>query len=269
MQRVLSISIYTLAGLMGLAAFLYPFFMPEIEQVGTQSASSISFSAGVRGTEALILTTGLLLLCLVVLLIEVQGQTVSAKMVAALGVLVAITAVLRFLEVAIPGPAGFSPIFAPIILTGYVFGPRFGFLMGTMTILASALITGGLGPWLPFQMFATGWVGLTAGWLPHPQSPRWQLFWLTAWGFLWGLLYGVIINLYFWPFVAGGGATDWLPGTTFLDGLSRYAAFYVAASLLWDMARAAGNVLLILALGLPTIRALLRFQSRFQFEVRG
>jgi energy-coupling factor transport system substrate-specific component len=82
-------------------------------------------------------------------------------------------------------------------------------------------------------------------------------------------LYGVIINLYFWPFVTGGGATDWLPGMTFLDGLSRYAAFYVAASFLWDMARAVGNILLILALGLPTIRALVRFQSRFQFQIEG
>jgi energy-coupling factor transport system substrate-specific component len=227
----------------------------------------VSLNPSVRGTEAPILTTVLLLLCLVVLLIEVQGEAVSAKMVAALGVLVAITAVLRFLEVAIPGPAGFSPIFAPIILTGYIFGARFGFLMGTMTILASALITGGIGPWLPFQMFATGWVGLTAGWLPHPQNSRWQLLWLAAWGFLWGLLYGVIINLYFWPFIIGGGATDWLPGATFLDGLRRYTAFYLATSLLWDMARAVGNVLLILALGLPTIRALRRFQSRFQFQV--
>jgi energy-coupling factor transport system substrate-specific component len=261
MQRFLSYTIYALAGLMGLAAFFYPFFLPQIQQLGSQTA--------VRGTEAPILTTVLLVLCLVVLLIEVQGQAVSAKMVAALGVLVAITAVLRFLEVAIPGPAGFSPIFAPIILTGYVFGARFGFLMGTMTILGSALITGGIGPWLPFQMFATGWVGLTAGWLPHPAEPRWQLAWLVGWGFLWGLLYGVIINLYFWPFVAGDAATDWLPGTTFADGLKRYAAFYVAASLLWDMARAVGNVLLILALGLPTMRALIRFQSRFQFEVEG
>lgn len=261
MQRILSIAIYALAGLMGLAAFFYPFFLPELEQVGSQAAA--------RSTEAPVLTTVLLLLCLVVLLIEVQGQTVSAKMVAALGVLVAITAVLRFLEVAIPGPAGFSPIFAPIILTGYVFGARFGFLMGTMAILTSALITGGIGPWLPFQMFATGWVGLTAGWLPHPQKPGWQLVWLTVWGFLWGLLYGVLINLYFWPFVAGNEVTTWLPGTTFRDGLSRYAAFYVAASLLWDMARAVGNVLLILALGLPTVRALVRFQHRFQFQVKG
>ena len=259
MQRILSFSIYAVAGLMGLAVFLYPFFLPELAQVNEQS--------GVRGTEAPVLTTVLLLLCLVVLLIEVQGQAVSAKMVAALGVLVAITAVLRFLEVAIPGPAGFSPIFAPIILTGYVFGAKFGFLMGTMTILASSLITGGIGPWLPFQMFVAGWVGLTAGWLPHPTNPRWQLAWLVAWGFLWGILYGVIINLYFWPFIVGDGATSWQPGSTVWDGLTRYAAFYAAASLLWDMARAVGNVLLILALGLPTIRALVRFQSRFQFQV--
>jgi energy-coupling factor transport system substrate-specific component len=82
-----------------------------------------------------------------------------------LGVLVAVSSVLRFLEVAFPMPGGFSPIFAPIIIAGYVFGGRFGYLMGTFTLLTSALIIGGVGPWLPYQMFTAGWAGLTAGWL--------------------------------------------------------------------------------------------------------
>ena len=45
------------------------------------------------------------------------------------------------------------------------FGPRFGLLLGLTAMAVSAVITGGLGPWLPFQMLALGWMGAGAGWL--------------------------------------------------------------------------------------------------------
>jgi energy-coupling factor transport system substrate-specific component len=202
-----------------------------------------------------------------VLLVEVQGQGVSAKIVASLGILIAITSVLRFIEVAIPGPGGFSPIFAPIILAGYVFGARFGFLMGALTMLVSSLITGGIGPWLPYQMFTAGWVGLTSGWLPHPARPQGEVALLLVWGFGWGLLYGLIINLYFWPLVMGTTATSWQPGIGFRETAGRYLAFYVATSLVWDVGRGIGNVLLLLVLGAPAIRALARFRSRLHYAV--
>lgn len=259
MNRLLTGAIYALSALIGVAALAYPFLLP---QVATTTA------AAARTGEAPLLTLVLLMLVLAVMLLEVQGQAVNAKMVAALGVLVAVTAVLRFLEVAVPGPGGFSPIFAPIILAGYVFGARFGFMMGTLTLLASALITGGVGPWLPYQMFTAGWVGLTAGWLPHPRSDRLQLLLLIAFGLLWGLAYGFIINLYFWPFVAGSGATAWQPGGTLRASVGRYLLFYVTTSAVWDVMRALGNAALLLVLGVPAVRALIRFRDRFRFEVR-
>ena len=36
------------------------------------------------------------------------------------------------------------------------------FLLGVLTLLVSAILTGGVGPWLPYQMFTAGWVGLSA-----------------------------------------------------------------------------------------------------------
>lgn len=261
-QRLLTVTIYALSALLGLAAFLYPFLLPELAEPTT--LTQVTRATG----EAPLLTVLLLLLSVAVLLLEVQGQAISAKVVASLGVLVAVAAVLRFVEVAIPGPGGFSPIFVPIILVGYVFGARLGFLMGTLTLLVSALITGGVGPWLPYQMFAAGWTGLTAGWLPRPQKPRLILAVLAVWGVVWGVAYGVILNLYFWPFLATDAAAAWQPGSSLLDGLRAYGTFYVATSLVWDLARAAGNVLLLVVLGLPTVRALVRFRDRFYFEVR-
>ncbi len=271
-RRAVSGLIYLLSGAIGVLAFAYPFF------VDVQAAGSPGIA---HGQDAMLVTTTLVGLSLAALLVELQGRAMSAKMVAMLGVLVAITSVLRFVEVAIPMPGGFSPIFAPIILAGYVFDGRFGFLMGAFTLLTSALITGGVGPWLPYQMFAAGWVGMTAGWLgkirtlkaPGPQRGRisgfglWDSSLLSLFGFTWGLLYGAIINLYFWPFAVGPAGQSWTPGIGLGEMVSRYAAFYAVTSLGWDLVRAVGNVLLVLLLGAPAVRALMRFQRRFHFEV--
>ncbi|MBN1888107.1 MAG: ECF transporter S component [Thermoflexales bacterium] len=263
MHRVLGHAIYALSALLGVAAFAYPFF--------TSAGAATPGGLG-HGQDALLVTTALVGLSLVALLVELQGQSINAKTVAMLGVLVAIASALRFIEVAIPLPGGFSPIFAPIILAGYVFGGRFGFLMGAFTLLASALITGGVGPWLPYQMFTAGWVGMTAGWLARMMHrpahvSRWHVLSLCGFGFAWGLLYGLIINLYFWPFAAGPGGQSWAPDIGLGALLARYGAFYVATSLVWDIARAAGNAALIWLLGEPVIKALARFQRRFHFEV--
>jgi energy-coupling factor transport system substrate-specific component len=260
MQKTLSAGIYLLSVLIGVAALVYPFVLPSVVSEGSDPFAT-------QGLATPALTIILLVITLGALLLEVQGEAVSAKTVAALGVLVAATSILRFVEVAIPGPGGFSPIFVPIILCGYVFGARFGFLMGTMTMLVSALITGGIGPWLPYQMFVTGWVGLTAGWLPHLRSAGLQLAMLAAFAFVWGLLYGAVPNLFFWPFMGGGAAASWQPGSGLSATIVSYATFYVASSLVWDVTRAVGNAALILLVGLPAIRALQRFHNKSRFEV--
>jgi energy-coupling factor transport system substrate-specific component len=211
-----------------------------------------------------------------VLLLEIQEEAINAKVIALLGVLVAINSVLRFAEVAVPGPGGFSPVFLLIVLTGYVFGGRFGFLMGALTMLVSGIITGSAGPWLPYQMFTAGWMGMSAA-LCRPVVRRLggEGKWLEAavlaiFVGLWGLLYGAIMNIWFWPYVTGPGAGSealyWSPGAGVADALRRYGAFYLATSLVWDVARLVGNVALMLVLGLPVLRILRRFRLRFAFS---
>ena len=168
----------------------------------------------------------------------------------------------------IPGPGGFTPIFFLIVLSGYVYGARFGFLMGAMTLLVSALITGGVGPWLPYQMFTAGWMGLSAGWVGHTALPRAnpKVEWiaLILFGTAWGFLYGAIMNVWFWPFATGTADQYWTPGITVMDTLRRYGVFYVVTSLAWDLFAALGNALLITLFGQPTLRALRRFKRRFE-----
>jgi len=263
-SKILSILIYALSTALGVIALVYPFFFPATVENTPMGLA--------RMGEMPLLLTVLLGLCLVVLLYEAQGQAINTKLIALLGVLVAINAALRFIEVAIPGPGGFSPIFFLIILTGYIYGGKFGFLMGSLTIFVSALVTGGVGPWLPSQMFAAGWAGMSAS-LCRPlvrglrlENKRGEVVILAIFGALWGFLYGSIMNLWSWPFIAGPADQYWAPGTGFAETLNRYLAYYVVTSLGWDILRAAGNALLILGFGSPTLRALRRFQRRFDFE---
>ena len=134
-------------------------------------------------------------------------------------------------------------------------------------MLVSALLTGGIGPWLPYQMFVAGWIGLTSGWLPHPQNKRLELLVLVGISVIWGIFYGMIMNIYFWPFMGGAAGARYEPGSSLLDTIGRYMVFYLTTSFVWDIARAVGNGLLMAVLGLPTIRALTRFRDKFQFQV--
>ncbi len=255
----MGLALLILASLTGIVALLFPFVMPVAQ-------ASADFAPVLRTEQTPLLTLILVSLCLAILLVEFQGSRTNAKIVAALGVLVAGTAALRFIEVGIPGPGGFSPIFLPIIIGGYVFGPRFGFLLGAMSILVSGLITGGVGPWLPYQTLAAAWVGMFAGWLPKPERPLYQLIILVTYGLMWGFLFGIILNLYTWPYLVGDPAQTWQQGSGLVGALRSYAAYYIATSLIWDAARAAGNVALLVILGIPLVRALARFRDRLQFE---
>lgn len=258
-QMVVSAAIMIVASLIGLGAFFYPFFLPSLAADGMAAHSN----------DAPLLTVVLLGLCLSAVFANLAGRQMTSKLVAVLGVLTAVNAVLR----AVPGPAGFNAIFVLPILAGYAYGPTFGFLLGSLSLLVSAFIGGGVGPWLPYQMFATGWMGLLSGFLPRfPGHRRWEPVMLAALGGSLGLIFGAIMNIWFWPFMQGGvGATA--EGGAFQTGMSaweavrNYAVFYVVTSLWWDAARAFGNAALILLFGGAILRVLRRFKKRFGFEL--
>ena len=105
----------------------------------------------------------LLPLLLAVLFAELAEGSLDAKAIALLGVLAALGAALRLPS---GGVAGFEPVFFLLIPAGRVLGRGFGFVLGALTLFVSALLTGGVGPWLPFQMFGAAWIGFFAGCLP-------------------------------------------------------------------------------------------------------
>ena len=246
------------ASLIGLAGYLWPFLLPIVGIDGADSATQAA-------PFILAVVTGL---CLVAILGELAaGEIRPARIVALLGVLVAVNATLRLL----PTFLGASPVFLLIILVGAVFGGAIGFQLGALTLLISALLTGGVGPWLPYQMLGAGWVGLTAGLLPRLEGhPQRRLALLAGFGAGWGLLYGALLNLSFWPFTAPGveyaTSLSWVPGMSFTETISTYGRFYLITSLPHDATRAVANLVLIVALGGPIVRLLERYRSRFTWQ---
>lgn len=256
--------LYLLTTLIGVTAFTYPLFLPTLSQ-------SFGFAASAHLADAPLLLGGLVVLCVGVVMVEAQGTSANPNFIALLGVLVAFNSALRFFEVALPGPGGFTPIFFLITLAGYCFGGQFGFLLGALTLLVSAFMTGGVGPWLPYQMFAAGWVGLSAP-LCRPlvrvlrgEGRQREVLLLALFGGGWGFLFGAIMNLWFWPYATGDASLYWQPGIGWQETLTRYALFYAVTSWWWDIFAALGNALLLAAFGAATLRVLRRFRQRFDF----
>ncbi|MET0627899.1 MAG: ECF transporter S component [Acidimicrobiia bacterium] len=248
-DRFRPIAVYALVLVVGAAAFLYPFFLPASALPSRAHSGDAPLVAALVGA-----------LVVVAVALEVRRGTMNGATVAILGMLSAVAGLLRLVDL----PGGGSGIFFLVVLAGAAFGPRFGLLLGLCAMAVSAVLTGGIGPWLPFQMLALGWMGAGAGWLGRATQhlrPWWEVVALAAYGWVWGFLYGAIMNLWFWPF-ARGGALDWNPTLGLTATLERYWAFYVATSLPWDAAAALTNAVLILVTGVALMRTLRRFAHR-------
>ena len=245
--------------LLGLVAYLHPFLT-----AGATQSSSRWFE---HNTDAPLVFAAVAALCMVLVVAELTGGGLNSKSLAALGVLSALAAVLRTVTL----PAGANLYFFLVILGAYSFGPRMGFLLGALSFFLSAVVTGGIGPWLPFQMFASSWLGLIAGCLGllaptlHLRGKR-EVVLVAAFGGLAAFAYGAITNLWFWPFWTGGPDVTYQPGVGLPEALRRYWNFYLLTSFGWDLIGAVCNVVILATLGAPLLRALLRFRNRFTWD---
>ncbi len=218
--------------------------------------------SGMSATQAPVMFAIVLPLVLAVVLSELAGGRMDAKTLAMLGVLAAVGTILRPLSA---GTAGFELIFFLMILAGRVFGAGFGFALGAITLFTSALITSGVGPWLPYQMLTAGFVGLFAGWLPRVRG-RWELAVLAAYGMVSAFAYGWLMDFSFWPFAIGDGTQlSFDPSASPADNLHRFVLFNLATSMGWNLGRALTNAVLVALLGVPLLRLLRRAARRASF----
>ena len=241
----------------GVLAFGWPFLL---------NGHSLMHSPGVaHSDDAPWIFVAVLPLLLLVVLAEMAEGGIDSKAIALLGVLTACGAALRTLGGDVTGA---SPVFFLLMPAGRVLGRGFGFILGALTLFGSALLTGGVGPWLPFQMLAAGWVGLFAGCLPRAHG-RFEIWLLAAYGALAGLLYGAVTDLWFWPFGTVGLSPQisYVPGGSWLTEVHHFWAFYLATSLGWDIPRAVANAVLVLVAGRPVLLALRRAARKAAFGV--
>lgn len=250
---------FLVLNVLGLAAYLHPFLFASASEPDSRWFG--------HATDGPLLVAAVAALALVMTVASLTEGGMTSKSLAVLGVLAALAAALRTITL----PAGANLYFFLVILGGYAFGPRHGFLLGAFSFFLSALVTGGVGPWLPFQVFAAAWMGLSAGWLREATrvlrpGPRAELALVVTFGVAWGILFGAITNLWFWPFWVGGPDVTYEPGLGFGEALRRYWNFYLLTSLGWDLMRSLCNAIVLAAAGGPLLRALLRFAARFTWQ---
>lgn len=245
-------SLIVASSLLGLFALGWPLLLPAVD-MPTEHAADAPF-----------ILAAMLPLILLLVVAQISDGGLDSKALAMLGVLSAINAVIRPALGA--GTAGVESVFFLIILAGRVFGPGFGFLLGYTSLFASALLTAGVGPWLPFQMMCAGWVGLAAGLLPRRVRGKGEIAMLMGLGVVAAYVFGVLLNLWFWPFVTGvgvdgvaTGSLDYVPGAPFLDNLTSFLWFTLLTSTAgWDTGRAITTAVAILVLGRPLLTVLRR-----------
>jgi len=247
--------VLAVASVAGLAMFLWPLF-----------ASPSPESAAHSGDAPLIFAVTLPFVVAVVLA-EMTSGGLDSKALAMLGVLSAINAALRPLGA---GTAGIETVFFMLVLAGRVFGPGFGFVLGCTSLFASALLTAGVGPWLPFQMLASAWVGLGAGLLPRGVRGRREIVMLAAYGVFAAYAFGFLMNMWFWPFLADSSTMvgpAFVPGDGIIDNLHRFFVFTILTSTFgWDTGRAITNCVAIALVGPAVLAALRRASRKAAFE---
>jgi energy-coupling factor transport system substrate-specific component len=239
-----------LVSLGGLVLFCWPFFGSGLPANTPAWALTIGCVAGL-------------------FLVEAGTRELDSRAVALLAAIAAIDTALRL--AVIEGIGGFNPIYFLVLCAGYIFGTSFGFLAGALSILVSAIAGGGVGPWVPYQVFALGWVGVAAGLAGHwrARPPGWRdLLMLASVGAIMGWLFGALLDITDWvPVYRGNPTLGWDPGMSPATSLLHFARFYLVTSLAYDTFRAVGNVVMVLALGAPVLAALARLKARLTFEV--
>ena len=237
----------TATSIFALAGFTWPFFAPD-----SQSAHFAQYFFWIA-----------LPLSLLLLLAQLSDHSLDAKSVALLGMLAALLAALRPLGA---GAVGLEPMWFLLILAARVFGSAFGFLLGVLGMLTSALFTGGIGPWLTYQLFAAGVIGLIAGSLGKKLRGNRELLLLISISVVSAFSYGLLMDLQFWPWaLASDTQLSFIAGGEIATNLHRFITFHFLSSMAWDIPRAVLTSVLVFSTGPAVLAALRRTKKKAAF----
>ena len=186
-------------------------------------------------------TVALALLAAITLgLVAVETGPNRSRELALVAALAAAAAGGRVLFAAIPNV---QPVTMMVAVAGVTLGARAGLATGAAAALLSNAFLG-QGPWTPWQM--TGWamVGVTAAMAAPLLRNRLAL---ALFGLAWGFLFDWFMDVWAWSSLGGGT-------TTFFA--------LVSTGIWFDVAHAAGNVILALVAGPTLIRMLDRYARK-------
>ena len=200
---------------------------------------------------------------LLTLMTSISNKLFDAKTIALLAVLSALVAALRPMGT---GAVGIEPMWFILILAARVFGPSFGFLLGTISMFLSAILTGGFGPWVAYQSFAAGWIGLGVLLIPRALQGRAELIALTAYGIFAAEFFGLAMDLQFWPWATGGDSQlSYIAGAPISLNISHFISYHFLSSMAWDIPRAIFTAVLLVLTGKSVLQALRRAHTRAAF----
>ncbi len=170
----------------------------------------------------------------------------ASKEIVLVATLAAVAAAGRVLFVAIPGV---QPVTVVTVAAGAALGARAGFATGAIAALASNFFLG-QGPWTPWQMLAWGACGLAGAACARLIRRRVAFAVLCC---VLGFAFSASMDLWIW--------------VTYLPHTWQALVVVIGQGLWYDVAHAAGNVVIALTIG-PELRRLLeRYDRRLKTEV--
>ncbi|SHK22618.1 ECF transporter S component [Tepidibacter formicigenes] len=195
-----------------------------------------------------LLSVGVLIFSFAAVFVSYERKKVSVKEISLIASMAALAGVGRVPFAALPNV---QPTTFLVIISGYVFGSSFGFMVGAMATLVSNTFLG-QGPWTPWQMISWGLAGASAGILKKFIKNPSRLF-LSIFAFMWGFLFDYIMNIWHWLF--------------FVKPLSikSFIAVYIS-SFYFDLMHSLGNFTFMYLLGKDFINILSRFKDRISYS---
>lgn len=120
-----------------------------------------------------------------------EKRELDAEEMVIISMLSAIAAIGRVPFAAIPSV---QPTSFVIIMSGLSLGGNAGFMVGSTAAIVSNMLLG-QGPWTPWQMFAWGMMGFTAGVFRNTKLMKTAIG-KAIFGAIWGFIFGWIMNLW-------------------------------------------------------------------------
>lgn len=176
-----------------------------------------------------------------------EKQPLTTQTLMFVAILIALAVAGRVPFAALPSIQAASFV---IIVGGVSLGPELGFVTGSTTALVSNMFMG-QGPWTPWQMFAWGLMGLSAGLIGMTKLKK-SLIFMIIFGGVWGFLFGWIMDLWY--------ALQYVSPMTLKSFILAFAS-----SALFDLYHGLSNIALIALLYRPWEKLFTRLDRKYRF----